>query len=168
MRMMPPSTMCFSNSGQQLEEPLVLLVGAEAHDVLDAGAVVPAAVEDHDLAGRRKVLHVALHVHLALLAVRRRRQRDDAEDARADALGDRLDRAALAGRVAPLEDDDDAQPLVLHPVLQRAQLALQPGQLLLVVLALQLLWPSVLVLLRLASRATESLRLGCQPPPSAR
>ena len=134
IRMMPPSTMCFSNSGHSFEEPLVLLVAAEAHHVLDAGAVVPAPVEDDDLAGGGKVLHVALQVHLALLAVGRRRQRHDAEHARADALGDRLDRAALAGGVAPLEDDDDAQALGLHPLLQDAQLRLQPRQLLLVLL----------------------------------
>ena len=42
----------------------------------------------------------------------------------------RLDRAALPGRVAAFEDDDDAQPLLLHPILQRAQLALQARQLL--------------------------------------
>ena len=93
-------------------------LGAEAHHVLDAGAVVPAAVEDHDLARGREVLDVALHVHLRLLAVRGRGQRHEAEDARADALGDGLDRAALAGRVAALEDDDDAQALVLDPLLQ--------------------------------------------------
>ena len=37
------------------QEFLVLVVGAEAHDVLDAGAVVPAAIEQHDLAGRGQV-----------------------------------------------------------------------------------------------------------------
>ena len=62
---------------------------------------------------------------------------DDPEHARADALGDRLDRAALAGAVASLEHDDDAQALVLDPVLQVAQLDLQLAQLLLVFLALQ-------------------------------
>ena len=67
------------------------------------------------------MLQVALHVDLGLLAVRRRRQRDDAEDARADALGERADRAALAGGVASLEDDDDAQALFLHPPLQVAE-----------------------------------------------
>ena len=104
MRMMPRVDDVLLDHRAQLEKPFVLLLGAEPHHVLDAGAVVPAAVEDHDLAGRREVRHVALHVHLALLAVRRRRQRHEAEDARADALGDRLDRAALAGGVAPLED----------------------------------------------------------------
>ena len=39
-----------------LHELLVLLVGAEAHHPLDAGAVVPGAVEQHDLAGGRQVL----------------------------------------------------------------------------------------------------------------
>src|SRR3954465_2047718 len=59
--------------GAELQEPLVLLGRAETHDVLDAGAVVPAAVEDHHLAAGREAFDVALHVHLALFAVRRRR-----------------------------------------------------------------------------------------------
>ena len=48
----------------------------------------------------------------------------------------RADRAALAGAVAPFEDDDDAQALVLDPVLQVAQLDLQLLEVLLVFLAL--------------------------------
>jgi len=75
------------------------------------------------------VLHVALHVHLRLLALGRRRQRDDTEDARADALGDRLDGAALAGAVAPLEDDEDLEPLGDHPFLQLDQLDVELGEL---------------------------------------
>ena len=47
-----------------LQEPPVLLGRAEAHDVLDAGAVVPAAVEQDDLAGGGQVLDVALEVPL--------------------------------------------------------------------------------------------------------
>ena len=85
---MPLSMMNFSTIGQSSRKRLCCFGRAEAHDVFDAGAVVPAAVEDHDLAAGRKVLDVALHVHLALLAVGRRRQRHDAEDARADPLGD--------------------------------------------------------------------------------
>ena len=49
-RMTPESTMAFSTSGTPLQELLRLLLGAEAHHALDAGAVVPAAIEDHDLA----------------------------------------------------------------------------------------------------------------------
>src|SRR4029077_14469130 len=38
--------------GANLQEALVLLFRAEAHHVLDASPVVPAAVEDHDFASR--------------------------------------------------------------------------------------------------------------------
>ena len=47
----------------------MLFLGAEAHHVLDACAVVPTAIEDHDFAGRREVLHLALKIHLALFAI---------------------------------------------------------------------------------------------------
>src|SRR5262249_15559319 len=105
----------------QLEKPAVLLLRAEAHDVLDSGAVVPAPVEDHDFSRRWKVRNVALHVHLALLAVARRGERNNAEYARTDALGNDPDQSALAGCVAAFEYNDDALPLLLDPVLQHAQ-----------------------------------------------
>src|SRR5690606_40302307 len=54
-----------------LHEALVLLGGAEAHDGLDHGAVVPAAVEEDDLARVRQVLEVALEVPLPLLRLGR-------------------------------------------------------------------------------------------------
>ena len=120
------------------QKPFVLFLGAEAHNALDAGAVVPTAVEDDDFAGGREVLHVTLHVHLRLLAVGRRRQGDEPEDARADALGDGLDGAALAGRVAPLEDDHHAQALELDPLLQVAEFGLELAQLLFVLLGFHL------------------------------
>src|SRR4029453_6696741 len=123
----------------ELEEALMLLGCAEAHDVLDAGAVVPAAIEDHDLAGRREVLHVALHVHLGLLPVRGRGQGEDAKDARAHACRHRLDQATLAGGIATLADDDDSLARRLAPVLQMAELDLELVELLLVLLALQFL-----------------------------
>ena len=102
-RMMPPSTMYFSICGHCSRNRSILLLGAEAHHVLDAGAVVPTAIEDHDFAGGREVLHVPLHVHLAFFAVRRRRQRDDAKHARAHALGDGANRPAFSGAVAAFE-----------------------------------------------------------------
>ena len=114
------------------EELLHLFLGAEAHDPLDAGAVVPAAVEDHDLAGGGQVFDVALEVPLGALAFGGLGQRHHAAGARVEALGDALDRAALAGGVAPLEDDDHPQALLLDPGLQLHQLDLQPGQLRLV------------------------------------
>ena len=57
---------------------------------------------------------------------------DDAGDARVRVLRDPLDRAALAGRVAPLEDDDDPGARLRDPVLHLHELFLQPAELLLV------------------------------------
>ena len=108
-----------------LQEPVRLLGRAEAHHPLDAGAVVPAAVEDHDLAGRREVADVALDVHLGPLALGRGGQGDDLEHARADALGDPLDRAALAGGVAALEHDAHPRTRRLDPLLHRDELAME-------------------------------------------
>src|SRR5207244_4985931 len=126
------------NRGYQLEEPPGLFLGTETHDPLDPGTVVPAAVEDDDLAGRRKVRKVALHVHLRLLAFRRRGQRNDPEHARADALGYRLNRPALTGRVSTFEHDAHLRARSLHPLLHRHQLAVQAAQLVLILLVLHL------------------------------
>jgi hypothetical protein len=59
----------------------VLLFRAKTHHVFDTCAVLPTAIEDHDLTRRREVLHVTLHIDLRLLAVRWCWQGDDAEDA---------------------------------------------------------------------------------------
>ena len=82
---------------------------------------------------------VALHVELALLAVRGCRQRHMPEHARAAALGDPLDHAALAGRVAALEHHDDPSALGHRPGLQPGQLNLQLVEFLLEVFALEFL-----------------------------
>ena len=42
--------------GRDLEKAPDLLHRAEFHHALDAGAIVPAAVKDHDLAAGRKCL----------------------------------------------------------------------------------------------------------------
>ena len=62
------------DQGGHCQEPLVLLVGAEAHHSLDPGAVVPGAVEEDHLAGRGQMLDVALKVPLGALALGRRRR----------------------------------------------------------------------------------------------
>jgi hypothetical protein len=84
---------------------------AELHHPLDACPIVPASVEDDDFPGRRQMPHIALNIHLRLLALGRRRQRDDAKHTRTDALRDRLDHSTLAGPVASLEHDDDLEAL---------------------------------------------------------
>ena len=64
----------------------MLFLAAEAHHVFHARTVVPTAIENDDLTSGRKMLHVALHVHLSLLAIRWRGKRDHSEYALADAL----------------------------------------------------------------------------------
>ncbi len=83
--------------------------------------------------------HVALDVHLGLFPLGRGGQRDDAEDARADALGDRLDHSALAGPVAALEHDADFKAFVDGPQLQLHQFAVQARELALVIFVGELL-----------------------------
>src|SRR5258706_2295952 len=82
------------------------------------------------------MLHVALHEHLRLLAVRRSGKRDNAEYTRTDLLGDRLDRASLARGVPAFGQDDDPELLFPHPFLELAQLGLELAQLLLISLPL--------------------------------
>jgi hypothetical protein len=117
------------------KELLDVVVGAEAHDTLDAGAVVPAPIEEHDLPARRQVRDVALEVPLRPFALVRSGEGGDVAHARVEPLRDALDRAPLAGRIAPLEDDDDLELLVLDPVLQLHELSLQSEELLEIVTA---------------------------------
>ena len=138
IRMIPSSTTAFSTSGIDLQEALGLRGGAVAHHELDAGAVVPAAVEDHDLAGRREPRDVALDVHLRADPRVRRRECDVLEDARARPLRDPPDRASLARGVHALEHDQHPGAGVLDPLLHRHELALQDPHVALVLLPLHL------------------------------
>jgi len=135
----------------------MLLFGAEPHHRLNPGAIVPTAVEDDHLAGRGKMRHVALYVHLRLLALSRRRQCHDPEHPRADPFGDRLDGATLASRITALEHDHNALPGHLHPFLQGAQLSLQFAQLFFVDLALELTLDLALALLVAAFSALPAM-----------
>src|SRR5262249_55669013 len=121
------------------EEMTHLLVRAEFHDPFDAGAVVPAPVEDDDFAGRGEMREIPLDLHLRLFAFRRRGERDDAKDARTDALGDGLDGAPFTRYVPPFEQDADLESLVLDPLLQFDQLDVQLFERPLVLLSLELL-----------------------------
>ena len=88
--------------------------------MFDAGAVVPAPIEDDDFSGRRKLFNIALHEKLRLLPLGWRRKSDDPEDPRADPFGDRANGAAFACGVASLERNNDPQTLLLNPFLQLA------------------------------------------------
>src|SRR5674476_124549 len=64
-RWMPERTSISSKIGQVgAQELLILLLGAEPHDVLDAGAIVPAAIEQHDFTARRQLGDIALKIPL--------------------------------------------------------------------------------------------------------
>ncbi len=71
------------------------------------------------------MLEVALHEQLGLFALGGRGQGGHTEHARAHPFGQRLDDPALARRVPPFEDHDDAGAGGLHPLLQMAELDLQ-------------------------------------------
>jgi len=106
-------------------ELLVLGVGAEAHDSLDAGAVVPAAVEEDHLAGRGQMRHVALEIPLRLLALGRCGQGHDPSDAGVEALRDALDGSTLAGGITTLEQDHQFLPRFPDPRLELEKFDLQ-------------------------------------------
>src|SRR5205823_2374464 len=112
----------------------MLFFVTKAHNVLDPRAVVPTAIENDDLTRSGKVWHVTLDVHLTLLAIRWRGKRNNTEYAWADALRDRLDGAALSRPIAAFKQEDDTQPLVLHPILKSAKLNLELAQFLCVLL----------------------------------
>ena len=108
-----------------LEKTLVFGRGAVTHDLLHAGAVVPAAIEQRDFAGCRQVRHIALKIPLRALAFGGFGQRHHVRLARVERLGNGVDGAALAGRVAAFEYHDHALAGVLQPVRQIVQLDLQ-------------------------------------------
>src|SRR4029077_15695459 len=89
------------------KKALVLFLGAEAHNVFDAGTVVPAAVEDHDFSGGRKMLHAALEKNLTLFPVGRRGEGHGSKHARAYLFSHGPDRTSFAGGVAALEQYDN-------------------------------------------------------------
>ena len=80
---------------------------AEAHHPLHPRPIVPGAVEEDDLAGRGQMFDVALEKPLRPLALGGLVERHHARAARVEMLHVAFDRAALAGRVAALEDHHD-------------------------------------------------------------
>ncbi len=88
---------------QLAQELRALIGGAEAEDMLDHRAVVPAAVEQRDLAPSGQPVDVALEIPLRGFAVGGFGQGNHGGDAGVQVLGQRLDGAALAGSVAALE-----------------------------------------------------------------
>ncbi len=107
----------------------------EAHDVFDAGTIVPAPVEDNDFSGGGKMRHVTLEEHLGLFPVGRCGEGDSPKHPWANFFGDCLDRASFAGGIASFEQDDDAHSLGRNPLLKVTKLDLKLAQLFFVRLA---------------------------------
>jgi Tannase and feruloyl esterase len=114
--------------GNGAEELLVFLLGAEPHHVLNARAVVPAAVEQHHFAGRGQMRDIALEIPLGALALGGRRESGDTADPRIETLGNALDHAALASGIATLEQDHHLFAPGDQPVLHLHQFALEAEQ----------------------------------------
>jgi len=115
-----------------VQEHRGLLRRAESEDRLDRRPVVPGAVEDRHLAARRQMRDIELEIPLAGLGLGRPRQGDDPGEARVQMLRQPLDNPAFPRGVAALEDDDEALPLALDPILHLDQLDLELAKLRLV------------------------------------
>ena len=118
IRMIPESTIARSTTGtirrkrstsSFVQKPITRSTPARLYQLRSKMTTSPA---------RREVRQVALDVHLALLALGRRRQRDDAEDAGLTRSVIALDDAALAGAIATLEHDADLEPPRDDPLLE--------------------------------------------------
>ena len=110
------------------EESRHLGVGGEPHDALDAGPVVPGPIEERDLTARGELFDVPLEVPLSALGLVGDGKGNVASGARVHVLAHALDRAALAGRVAPLEEQEHTLAARRGPLLHLHQFDLEREQ----------------------------------------
>ena len=115
----------FFDLRRQFQETAVSRLVDETHHVFDAGAVVPAAVEDDDFASGGEMLDIALEKQLALLPFGRRGQGNDPEYSGAHSFRKRPNGATFARGIATLESDDDPKALLLNPFLQMTEFDLK-------------------------------------------
>ena len=116
----------------------MLFLRTKAHHVLNAGAVIPAPVEDDDFTSGGQLFNVALSMELRLLPLGRRRKSDHAKYTRAHTFHDALDDATFPGGVSPFENDDNTGVGRLDPVLELDQFNLQVENFGLIVLFIEL------------------------------
>jgi hypothetical protein len=82
--------------------------------------------------------HIPLDIHLRFFSFCRRRQRHDPKSAWANALGERLDDAALSSAVASFEDNANFFPFAANPFLKLHEFDVQSSQFFLVCFPFQL------------------------------
>jgi hypothetical protein len=107
------------------EELLVFLVGAEAHDVLDACAGVPATIEENDFPRRGQFGDITLEIPLPAFSLGRRRKGDDTADPRVKRIGNASDEASLARRISSLKNDAHLATVTFHLLLHLDQFDLK-------------------------------------------
>ena len=96
-----------------------------AHHLFDSGAVVPAAIEQHDLSARREVRDITLEVPLTTFGFRGFLQSHHTRTTWIQVLHKPFDGAPLARRIPPFKNNHDFLPGFLHPSLQLKQFDLQ-------------------------------------------
>ena len=116
----------------------VFLLGAEAHDALHPGPVVPTPVKQHDFPSGGQVDHIALEVPLRSFCIRRFAKRHHAAATRVERLGNALDRTTLPSSVTTFKQHHQFLARGLDPVLHFHQFHVQFVQLGFILLALHL------------------------------
>ena len=149
--------------GNFAHELVVLVLGAEAHDALNHGAVVPGTVKEHDLAGGREVLDIALEIPLAGFGCGGLFQSHDAGSAGIEVLHEAGDRAALACGVAPFKEDHHARAGLLDPALQLEQFHLELELFLLVHAAAHVVLVGIAALLPVRGELVVRVDAGLDP-----
>src|SRR6516162_4616504 len=127
----------FFEEGARSQELLIFVLCAEAHDVLNAGAVVPTSVEQNDLTSRGQFRHIPLEIPLPALPLGRSGEGDDAADAGIERICNALDHPTLARCIPPREDDAHLETVVPHILLQFNQFDLEVYEFLDVVVILR-------------------------------
>ena len=130
---MPDRTSIRSNSGQLRRNSWCSCSAAEAHHPLDVGAVVPAAVEQDDLAGGRQVVARTAGSTTGFVRARSAwgvRRRVTMRGLVRSVM--RLITPPLPAEPRPSKMIEHLQALLLDPVLELHELFLEPSQLALV------------------------------------
>src|SRR6516164_7157334 len=127
----------FFEEGARSHELPIFVLCAEAHDALNAGAVVPTPVEQNDLTGRGQFGHIPLEIPLPALPLGRSGEGKDPADAGVQRICNALDDPTLARRVPALEDDAHLETVMPHTLLHLDQLDLEVHEFLDVVVILR-------------------------------